>query len=96
MTYFASNFESTFDADGFEIPAPAEACSSRSRETTPCSGDVLTRYSRSGMTSTLRCEGHEMAHQDVLDGISRRYPDSDVAPSWFDPTYAGESWNDDY
>ena len=48
------------------------------------------------MTSTFRCDSHESEHQDVLDGISRRYPDSDVAPSWFDPTYAGESWNDDY
>lgn len=22
----------------------------------------------------------------------RDYPDSDVPPSWFDPTYAGETW----
>lgn len=25
-----------------------------------------------------------------------RYADSDVAPDWFDPTYAGERWSDDY
>ena len=25
-----------------------------------------------------------------------RYAHSDVAPSWFDPTIAGERWDDDY
>jgi hypothetical protein len=28
--------------------------------------------------------------------IESSYYDSDVAPSDFDPTYAGERWNDDY
>lgn len=65
-------------------------------DATPCEGPVEQRWSRSGYTSTFRCEGHEMAHQDVLDGIAQRYPDSDVAPSWFDPTYAGERWDEDY
>jgi hypothetical protein len=92
-----SYFESEYDENGFELPLPAEACSGiRQYEGTPCFGEVYTRYSRSGLTSTFRCEGHEMEHQDVLDGIARRYPDSDVAPAWFDPTYAGERWNDDY
>jgi hypothetical protein len=29
------------------------------------------------------------------DQRAREY-ESDVAPSWFDPTYAGERWDDDY
>lgn len=92
-----SYFESEYDEQGFELPLPAEACTSAERgDSTPCEGPVYTRYSRSGMTSTFRCEGHEMAHQMVLDGIAERYPDSDVDPSWFDPTYAGESWDSDY
>lgn len=74
-----------------------EKCVTASQpDATPCGGEVEQRWSRSGMTSTFRCERHEMDHQDILDGISRRYPDSDVAPAWFDPTYAGETWDDDY
>jgi hypothetical protein len=88
-----SQYISEYDDQGFELPMPAAACRDFP---TGCAGEVFTRYSRSGMTSTFRCDAHESAHQDVLDGISRRYPDSDVAPDWFDPTYAGEQWNDDY
>lgn len=62
----------------------------------PCRGETFERWSRSGMTSTIRCQNCQSAHDDVLDGIARRYPDSDFAPAWFDPTYAGERWNDDY
>lgn len=85
---------SEYDDSGFEKPRPATDC--RSFGNGDCTGEVFTRYSRSGMTSTVRCDGHESAHQDMLDGISRRYPDSPVAPDWFDPTYAGERWDDDY
>lgn len=69
---------------------------SKQPDATPCKGEVGTYWSRSGLTSTKRCEGHQRAHEEVLDGIANRYPDSDMAPSWFDPTYAGESWSDDY
>jgi hypothetical protein len=62
----------------------------------PCEGEVSVYWSRSGLTSTERCEGHQRAHWDALDAIAQRYPDSDTPPAWFDPTYAGESWNDDY
>ena len=29
-------------------------------------------------------------------GLRSDYPDSDIAPTWFDPTYAGERWDADY
>lgn len=61
-----------------------------------CDGEVDEHVSRSGMTSTLRCEAHHYAHCDRLDAISRRYPDSPSAPGWFDPAYAGESWDETY
>ena len=71
-------------------------CISSDNPDLPCGGAVEQRWSRSGMTSTFRCLDHEIAHQDILDGIANRYPDTPYAPSWFDPTYAGESWNEDY
>lgn len=62
----------------------------------PCGGEVWERWSRSGLTSTVRCQNCQDAHDDVLDGIAQRYPDTPHAPAWFDPTYAGESWDYDY
>lgn len=61
-----------------------------------CGGEVQEYWSRSGYTKAARCEVHWIRHNEILDGVARRYPDSDVPPSWFDPTYAGEHWNDDY
>lgn len=61
-----------------------------------CEGPVYEYYSRSGITKATRCERHQMQKEAKLDEIAHRYPDSDVAPAWFDPTYAGERWNDDY
>lgn len=92
-----SYFESQYDESGFELPLPTAACEATGQyPDLACEGDVFTRYSRSGMTSSRKCESHWQHHNDVLDGISRRYPDSSVAPAWFDPTYAGERWSDDY
>lgn len=61
-----------------------------------CSGpvewrDPLTATGR----SFARCEKHWDARLDEQERILERYPDSPVAPSWFDPAYAGERWDDD-
>jgi len=61
-----------------------------------CEGEVNEWASRSGITTAVRCDHHQMQKEAKLDEIAQRYPDSDVAPNWFDPTYAGERWNDDY
>jgi hypothetical protein len=42
----------------------------------------------------VRCDHHYARQQERLDAIERRYPVH--APSWFDPSYAGESWDEDY
>lgn len=51
----------------------------------PCSGVVREYTSRSGATVSAR--------------TSERYPGWDtpgsVAPKWLDPSYAGESWDED-
>lgn len=93
MTYF----ESEYDEQGFELPLPAAACINGDvLNPTPCAGPVHTRLSRSGLTTSYRCEAHEAEHQERLDEISERYPDTAIPPGWFDPTYAGESWDGDY
>lgn len=66
----------------------------------PCEGEVLERATLSGSGMTFpRCERHYQTYvertQPKLDEINRRYPDTDVPPSWFDPMYAGERWNED-
>lgn len=86
-----------FDENGFEMPLPPAACEVGGRYPEIAHhGETFTRYSRSGMTSTLMCWDHWIHHNEILDGIAERYPDSSVAPAWFDPTYAGESWDSDY
>lgn len=61
------------------------------------SGPVEYRMPLSGTGKSFpRCESHWFARLDRQQGINERYPDSPMAPSDFDPTYAGESWDGDY
>lgn len=64
----------------------------------PCEGKVEYRHPLSGTgTPFPRCEKHWEERLERQAEINRRYaPDSDVAPVGFDPTYAGERWDDDY
>lgn len=62
----------------------------------PCRGSIQLRCP---LTSTgrafPRCDHHwdkRLARQQEID---HRYPDSDLPPSDFDPSYAGERWNED-
>lgn len=62
-----------------------------------CSGRVEHRPSLSGTGMQIaRCDAHwERAVQWDAEHRSV-YPDSPIAPSWFDPAAAGERWDDDY
>lgn len=65
---------------------------------TLCEGEVEYRpaLSFSG-TWFPRCDYHWSERLDTQDRLRRDYGvDSDVAPSNFDPSYAGESWDEDY
>lgn len=42
-----------------------------------------------------RCDKHWAARLDIQAGINERYPDSPIPPADFDPSYAGERWNED-
>ncbi len=59
---------------------------------TRCRGDLAQRVSRSGLTTSVICAGHRDELEGELDRVARRYG-SRTAPSWFDPSYAGESWD---
>jgi hypothetical protein len=62
-----------------------------------CAGGVEYRYPLSGTGKSFpRCDKHWEARLDAQEAINRRYPDSPFAPADFDPTYAGERWDDDY
>lgn len=64
-----------------------------------CKGPVEYRMPLSGTGRSFpRCEGHWDARLDREEQIRERYghPDSSMPPSDFDPTYAGERWDDDY
>lgn len=60
-----------------------------------CSGPVEYRESLSGTGTPIpRCDRHWERRLDQDAQHRRTYPDSPTPPSWFDPTYAGESWDE--
>jgi hypothetical protein len=42
-----------------------------------------------------RCAHHWEERLERRESSMERYADSDVAPPWFDPAYAGERWEED-
>lgn len=68
------------------------------QESGECSGEVEYRFSTSPSGRSFpRCDKHWSEHLQRVEGINRRYaPNSSVPPSDFDPSYAGESWDEDY
>lgn len=60
-----------------------------------CAGAIEYRMPLSGTgRSFARCDKHWSDRLDVERGINERYPVH--APSDFDPSYAGEHWDEDY
>ena len=60
-----------------------------------CKGPIEYRESLSGTgISYPRCDFHWDMRLDRQDQINGRYPYHQ--PADFDPTYAGERWDDDY
>lgn len=61
-----------------------------------CAGPVEYRMPLSGTGKAFpRCEKHWDKRLDEQERISRDYPDSPSPPAWFDPSYAGERWDED-
>ncbi|MEU4579997.1 hypothetical protein [Nonomuraea sp. NPDC023979] len=62
-----------------------------------CRGGVTYRASYAGTgTRIAECSKHQQEAAERDQRLRQVYPDTPTPPSWFDPTYAGESWNDDY
>lgn len=60
-----------------------------------CEGDVEYRESMTGTgTPMKRCHKHQADALERLAENRRRYPVH--PPADFDPTYAGERWDEDY
>jgi hypothetical protein len=65
-----------------------------------CVGPINEYPALSGSGSAYpRCERGYAEYvervQPQIDAARDRYPDTPTPPSWFDPTYAGESWNEE-
>jgi hypothetical protein len=62
-----------------------------------CQGAVELREALSASgTRFPRCDGHWDKRLQEQQRLNRDYPDSPTPPAWFDPTYAGERWDEDY
>jgi len=65
--------------------------------TSDCAGAVEYRMSLSGSGMAFqRCDAHWDQRLEREEQLRQDYPDSPIAPSWFDPFAAGERWDDDY
>lgn len=61
-----------------------------------CRGPVELRPSLTGTGMAIpRCDAHWSKRLDQEQEWRAVYPDSPIAPSWFDPTAAGEVWDED-
>lgn len=62
-----------------------------------CTGTVQLRESLSGTGTRIpRCDGHWAKRLEKQEAHRKVYPDSPTPPDWFDPTVAGETWDEDY
>ena len=62
-----------------------------------CEGAVEYRMPLSPTGASFpRCDKHWGERVEIQEGINERYPDTPNPPSDFDPSYAGEHWDEDY
>ncbi|WJV49902.1 hypothetical protein [Streptomyces flavofungini] len=71
-------------------------CLDRGNEGHTCQGAVTGRPSHAGTGTIIwRCQAGHQAAAEHARQVQERYPDSSTPASWFDPTFAGERWNED-
>ena len=85
-----------FTADEFRIeveePTDPRECVNYGPD---CVGEVEWFDPSGRGRGAQRCAHHRDQRAAQYENSIEKYAHSDVAPDWFDPTYAGESWNDD-
>lgn len=61
-----------------------------------CQGQIEYRMALSPSGRQFpRCDHHWLKRLDFQKETKEKYPDTPCAPAWFDPTYAGERWDED-
>ena len=73
--------------------APDQECLRAHRN--DCDGALGVRYSALG-TPITECQKHMEESEAKNAATAERYPDTDIAPVWFDESIAGEHWGSDY
>lgn len=76
-----------------EVKIPLEECIQYDPDV--CEGEV-DYFSPYGFGGPLRCDYHVQKRIESYENSMERYADSSVPPDWFDESYAGERWSDDY
>ena len=61
-----------------------------------CRGTVEFRSVDGRGSAWPRCDFHFEKRLERRENSMEMYANSDVAPSWFDPSVAGERWDDEY
>lgn len=66
-------------------------------QSSKCAGPVEPRWPGYGERNFMRCEFHGERRVEREREAIERYgnPDSPCPPAGFDPTYAGERWDDE-
>jgi hypothetical protein len=77
-----------------DAEAEAEGCL-RDHGRGECRGVVSFRWTDAG-SRIAECSHHMAASLERNAETRERYPDSPIAPGWFDEADAGERWDDDY
>lgn len=62
---------------------------------TECDGELQQRFTEALGTEIWECAYHADKSREWREQLRKRYPDSSTPPPWFDPTIAGEVWDED-
>jgi hypothetical protein len=85
------------DPNGPDLEPEYELRCLDDRDDDECSGPVRRYFNGDPEGKTWpRCTLHQNEREVRKSHSIERYANSDIAPSWFDPSAAGERWDDDY
>lgn len=71
-------------------------CLEDGRPDDPCKGPVGYHFVGDSLQGWPRCDHHADKRQQRYDEGIERESRSPIPPDWFDESFAGERWEDDY